>query len=155
MGQITSVVFVCHGNICRSPMAEFVFKKMLADTGREACVSVSSRATSREEIWNGVGNPIYPPAAACMRRNGVAFDKGKRAEQLTAADCAAADLVVGMDDNNMRNMRAMYPQYAFKMHKLLDYCGGGKVADPWYTGDFDTAFRDIERGCAALLQSIL
>ena len=129
-------------------------KKMLVEQGLADSVQVVSRATSREEIWGDVGNPIYAPAAAELRRRGVPYDSGKRAEQLTAADCLWADVLIGMDDNNMRNMRRMYANAGDKMHKLLDYCGGGNVADPWYTDDFATAYRDIERGCAALLASM-
>lgn len=148
-----SIVFVCHGNICRSPMAEFVFKKMLSERGIEG-VRVESRATSDEEIWNGVGNPIYPPAAKTLRAHGVPFDGDKRAQLLTARDCYEFDLVVVMDDNNRRNLIWTYPEMVAKVTKLLDFAGGGDVADPWYTGDFETAYRDIERGCKAILDSI-
>lgn len=149
-----SVVFVCHGNICRSPMAEFVFKKLLHEAGVTDS-AVISRATSREEIWGAVGNPIYPPAKEIMYRYGVPFDKAKRAEQLTEAECRAYDLLIGMDDNNMRNMQRMYPAYQSKMVKLLDYAEGGNVKDPWYTGDFEQAYLDILRGCKALLAELL
>ena len=149
-----SVLFVCHGNICRSPMAEFVFKKLLLEAGISDC-AVASRATSTEEIWGAVGNPIYPPARDMLRRKGVPFDSAKRAEQLSQADCQTYDLLVGMDDNNMRNMRRMYPAYQSKMVKLLDFAEGGNVADPWYTEDFEQAYLDILRGCKALLAELL
>ena len=147
------IVFVCHGNICRSPMAEFVMKDLLAKAHR-ADVEVESRATSREEIWGDVGNPIYPPAARCMRCHGVPYSAAKRAEQLSHSDVATADLVVVMDDNNVRNTLRLCPEAAPNTRKLLDYCGGGNVADPWYTDDFETAYRDIVRGCRALLATI-
>ena len=148
-----SVLFVCHGNICRSPMAEFVFKNLLKEAGITGC-EVASRATSREEIWGDRGNPIYPPAQRALSRYGVPFDQAKRAEQLSSADCRSFDLLIGMDDNNMRNMQRMFPDYTDKMHKLLDYAEGGNVADPWYTEDFETAYRDIEKGCLALLKHL-
>ena len=146
------IVFVCHGNICRSPMAEFVLKNLLERHHVEA--EVGSRATSREEIWGEVGNPIYPPAQEVMRRHGIAYDKGKRAKQLSKADVAYYDDIVVMDSQNLNNVLRMYPQAKPKVRKLLDYCGGGDVADPWYTGDFDAAYSDIRLGCQALLQSL-
>ena len=134
-------------------MAEFVLHHMLRSAHRTD-VEVASRATSREEIWGSVGNPIYPPAARELTRHGIPYDRDKRATQLSAADCREYDLLVVMDDNNMRNLLRMYPEAAGKAHKLLDYCGGGNVADPWYTDDFETAYRDIERGCRALLAAL-
>jgi len=149
-----SVVFVCHGNICRSPMAEFVFRAALAAHGIENA-AVASRATSREEIWGGVGNPIYPPARACLRAHGVPFDNAKRATQLSAEDCRQYDLIIVMDDNNRRNVLGMFPDAAPKVRKLLDFASGGDVADPWYTDDFEAAYRDIVKGCDALLAYLL
>lgn len=154
MGEIKYVIFVCHGNICRSPMAEFIFKQMLAKKGLAARIRVESRATSREEIWGDVGNPIYPPAAAELRRHGVPYDDGKRARQLTEEDCAACDLLVVMDDFNLRNVLAAHPSVRKKTHKLLDYTYGGDVGDPWYSGQFARAYTEITDGCEALLSAI-
>ena len=134
-------------------MAEFVFKKLLREAGLSGC-AVASRATSREEIWGEVGNPIYPPAREILYRYGVPFDTAKRAEQLTLQDCQTYDLLVGMDDNNMRNMQRMFPAFRTKMIKLLDFDEGGNVADPWYTDDFEQAYLDILRGCRALLAEL-
>lgn len=147
------IMFVCHGNICRSPMAEFVFKDMLQKQGRAGEFFVASCATSSEEIFCGVGNPVYPPAKAKLAEHGISCG-GKRAVKLRAADYENYDLFVAMDDNNVRNiMRIFGADSAHKVKKLLDYCGGGNVADPWYSRDFDAAYNDICRGCAALLKS--
>lgn len=147
-----SIMFVCHGNICRSPMAEFIFKKMLRDEGIDN-ISVASSATSTEEIWNGIGNPVYPPAREELKRHGIACD-GKRAVQLTRADRDKYDMFICMDENNLRNAKRILGSDE-KIYKLLDFrARGGNVADPWYSGDFSTAYRDIEEGCRALLLRI-
>ena len=145
------VMFVCHGNICRSPMAEFVFKKLLADRGLEGSICVSSSATSAEEI----GNPIYPPALNELQRHGI-YPTGKTAVRLKREDYDKYDLFVCMDSNNIRNIKRIFPgDDEGKIKKLMDYTGrGGDVADPWYTGRFDIAYRDISEGCLALLESI-
>ena len=150
------IMFVCHGNICRSPMAELVFKRMIKEKGLEDRFFVSSSATSTEEIWNGVGNPVYPPARAELLRHGI-DPKDKRAVQLSAADYDHYDLFVGMDSANIRNMMRIFhgdPQQ--KVRKLMEYTKrGGDVSDPWYTDRFDVAFADIFEGCEALLGAIL
>lgn len=149
---MTKILFVCHGNICRSPMAEFIFKDLARKSGREGAFEVASCATSREEIWNGVGNPVYPPAREELRRHGIPCGD-KHAVQLTKADYDKYDLLIGMDENNIHNMmRILGSDPDHKVHKLLDYTGrGGDVADPWYSDRFDIAYRDIEEGCRALL----
>ena len=150
------IMFVCHGNICRSPMAEFIFKKMLRERGLEDRFAVASSATSTEEIWGGVGNPVYPPACEELARHGIACD-GKRAVQLRREDYDKYDLFIGMDSANVRNMHRMLggdPEG--KIRKLMDYTGrGGDVADPWYSERFDIAYRDIEQGCRALLAELI
>ena len=145
------ILFVCHGNICRSTMAACIFTEKAQKRGLSAEFAVDSAATSREEI----GNPIYPPAARKLSEKGVPI-LPHRARQMTAADASAFDLLIGMDDANVRNMRRIAGEvWADKIHRLLDYTGRpGPVADPWYTGDFEQAYRDIEEGCEALLDSL-
>lgn len=152
---MVKILFVCHGNICRSPMAEFIFKDLVRKCGRAEEFEVASCATSREEIWNGVGNPVYPPAREELAKHGIAC-AGKRAVQLTKADYNHYDLLIGMDENNIRNMmRILGADPEGKVHKLMDYTGrGGDVADPWYSDRFDIAYRDIEEGCKALLEHL-
>lgn len=146
------IMFVCHGNICRSPMAEFIFKKMLFE--RNICdISVSSCATSTEEIWNGIGNPVYPPAREELAKHGILCD-GKRAVQLQKSDYEKYDLFIGMDSANIRNMHRIFGgDKDNKIRKLMDYTTrGGDVADPWYSDRFDVAYRDIYDGCKALIE---
>ena len=150
------IMFVCHGNICRSPMAEFVMRDLVQKNGLSDRVQVCSSATSTEEIWNGVGNPIYPPARRELARHGVAFDEGKRAVQLRREDYDKYDLFVGMDTANIRNMhRILGGDPAGKICKLLFFAGSERdVADPWYTGDFAATWRDVWEGCNALLATL-
>jgi protein-tyrosine phosphatase len=147
------ILFVCHGNICRSPMAEFILKDMVKQQGREKEFFVASCATSTEEIWNGLGNPVYPPAKAELAKHGI-FCAGKRAVQLTKKDYESYDLLIAMDSNNVRNIhRIIGSDPAGKVRKLMDYTPrGGDVADPWYTDRFDVAYRDIAEGCRCLLE---
>ena len=137
-------------------MAEMIFKKMLAEKGLETAFEVRSSATSTEEIWNGVGNPVYPPAKAELKKHGISCE-GKRAVQLQSADYEKYDLFVGMDSANIRNMNRILggdPQK--KIRKLMDFTSrGGDVADPWYSDRFDLAYRDIRDGCEALLEWVL
>ena len=149
------ILFVCHGNICRSPMAEFIFKDMVKKQGREKEFFVASCATSTEEIWNGLGNPVYPPAKAELAKHGISCE-GKRAVQLQKADYVNYDLLIAMDSNNVRNIhRIIGSDPAGKVRKLMDYTPrGGDVADPWYTDRFDVAYRDIEEGCRCLLEQL-
>ena len=148
---MTRVMFVCHGNICRSPMAEFIFKKMVRERGLEARFVIASSATGTEEIVSGTGNPVYPPAREELARHGIACD-GKRAVRLQKSDGDKYDLFVGMDSANILNMhRILGAEHAQKIVKLMDFTArGGDVADPWYSDRFDIAYRDIFDGCAAL-----
>ena len=150
------IMFVCHGNICRSPMAELVFKRMIKERGLEDRFFVSSSATSTEEIFNGIGNPVYPPAYAELKKHGICAD-GKRAVQLKREDADNYDMFIGMDSHNIRNMKIMLGEAAEgKISKLLDYTDrGGDVADPWYTNKFDVTYKDVCDGCEALLEYLL
>lgn len=146
------VLFVCHGNICRSPMAEFVFKDMVKQRGKEKEFLIESAATSTEEI----GNRVYPPARRKLAEHGISCE-GKTARQMRASDYRRFDLLIGMDRANLRNMqRICGGDPDGKIHLLLDYTDRpGDVADPWYTGDFDATWRDVEEGCRGLLNTIL
>lgn len=150
---MTKIIFVCHGNICRSPMAEFVMRDMLEKNGLSSHVTVSSAATSREEI----GNPVYPMARAKLAEHGLSC-AGKRAVQITVPDMENSDLIIVMDNMNRRNLELMARRSAnadrimAKTHLLLEFARGGEVADPWYTGDFDEAWSDITEGCKGLIE---
>ena len=144
------ILFVCHGNICRSPMGEFILKDLAAKAGLADRFQIESAATSTEEI----GNPVYPPARRKLAQQGIDC-AGKTARQLTAADYGRFDLLLGMDRANIRNMTRICggdPQG--KIHLLMEYAGqpGWEVADPWYTGDFDAAWDDVLAGCQGLLK---
>ena len=165
------ILFVCHGNICRSPMAEFVMKKMVQDlpttlsSGTSltaADFEIASAATSTEEI----GNPVYPPARRMLARHGIDCS-GKTARQMTAADYAHYDYIVLMDQNNLRNLRWILPRDIYeretsptnvstnKVSLLMDWAGKNRdVADPWYTGDFEATWLDVNEGCEAMLRAI-
>ena len=149
------IMFVCHGNICRSPMAEFILKHIIAQNETKNQYYISSSATSTEEIWNGIGNTVYPPAREELAKHGIGCD-GKRAVQLQKSDYDKYDLFVGMDSTNIRNMyRILGNDPDNKIHKLMDYTGrGGDVADPWYSDRFDITYRDVYEGCASLLEAI-
>lgn len=152
---MTRIMFVCHGNICRSPMAEFIFKALVKERGLEDEFVIKSSATSTEEIWNGIGNPIYPPAQEELRRQGIPFEK-RRAVQLTRSDLDEYDFFIGMDSANIRNMRRILGEGAEKkIYKLMDFTSrGGDVADPWYSDRFDIAYSDIYDGCVGLLNKL-
>lgn len=144
------ILFVCHGNICRSPMAEFVMKDMVKKEGLERIFHIESAATSAEEV----GNPVYPPARRKLAEHGISCE-GHSARQLIKADYDAFDMIIGMDSANVRNMRRICGRED-KISMLLDYTDmPGSVADPWYTGDFEATWQDVERGCGGLLKSIL
>ncbi len=146
------VLFVCHGNICRSPMAEFVMKDLVKKKHMEHQFEIASAATSSEEIWGGVGNPVYPPAKAVMAEHNISC-KGKRAYQMTAADYDYYDYIVGMDSENLFYMdRISNHDPDEKISLLMDYTDRpGNVADPWYTRDFNATWRDVLEGCQGLL----
>lgn len=148
---MTRVLFVCHGNICRSPMAEFVLKDMVNKLNIADQFYIASAATSTEEIYRGIGNPVYPPARAELAKHGISCE-GKRAVQLKASDYDEYDYLIGMDNANIRNMQRMTGRTGGKIKKLLQYAGSEKeVADPWYTGDFTETYNDVVEGCEAFL----
>lgn len=153
---MTKIMFVCHGNICRSPMAEFIFKKLVDDMGLSSEFIIKSSATSTEEIIRGVGNPIYPPAARELQRRSIPYTD-RRATQLSIDDLEKYDLFIGMDSANIRNMNRILKEGAGdKIFKLMDFTPrGGDVADPWYSDRFDIAYRDIYDGCSALLNKLI
>lgn len=146
-----NLLFICHGNICRSPMAEFIMKDLLQKAGMADRVYVASAATSTEEI----GNPVYPPAQRELAKHGIYCD-GKTARQMTRQDYDTFDYLIAMDRNNLRNMQRFVgndPQG--KVSLLLSYTlRPGDVADPWYTGDFTATWNDILLGCQALLREL-
>ena len=147
------ILFVCHGNICRSPMAEYVMKDMVRRQGLSHMYEIASAATSREEI----GNPVYPPARRKLAANGIAC-AGHHARQMTKADYDHYDLIVCMDRWNVTNACQIAGGDPLqKIKKLLDYTdrAGQDVADPWYTGDFDETWDDVLEGCAALIENTL
>ena len=145
------ILFVCHGNICRSPMAEFCMKQLVAEANRSDEFEIASAATSTEEL----GNSVYPPARRLLERKGIDCS-GKTARQITARDYLYYDLIIGMDNANMRNMKRFWggdPEGKLRM--LLDYTDRpGEVADPWYSGDFEATWRDVYEGCSNLLKDI-
>lgn len=147
---MTRILFVCHGNICRSTMAEFVLKDMVAKRGLADRFAIESAATSTEEI----GNPVHPGTVRELRRHGIGGFEGKRARQLRRSDYDDFDLIIGMDEANVRNiLRMLGGDEAGKVHKLLDFAGHNRsIADPWYTGDFDTTYEDVLDGCEGLLR---
>ncbi len=149
------IFFVCHGHICRSPMAEFIMKHLVKKAGREKKFFIASAATSDEEIWNGVGNPMYPPAKAELKKEGIPFTE-RGATRLVRGDYEKYDHIIGMDSANIRNMhRILGGDPMGKISKLMEHTSrGGDVADPWYSDRFDIAFRDIYEGCEALLNKI-
>lgn len=146
---MVKILFVCHGNICRSPMGEFILRDMVRRAGRQDVYEIASAATSTEEI----GNPVYPSARRMLERHGIRCD-GKTARQMDRGDYDRYDLLIGMDRANLRNMqRICGGDPEGKIRLLLDFAGrSDDVADPWYTDDFDAAWRDIEEGCRALLE---
>ena len=147
------ILFICHGNICRSPMAEFVLKDMVKSYGIAEQFEIASAATSTEEIWHGVGNPVYPPAKAELERHGISCE-GKRAVLLKASDYDEYDYLIGMDSMNIRNMERMTGHVrGEKIHKLLEFAGSeADCQDPWYSGQFDVTYREVVAGCKGLLK---
>ena len=150
---MTNILFICLGNICRSPMAEFVMRDLVEKAELSARFSIASAATSREEL----GNPVYPPARRKLAEHGIACE-GHAARQLTRADYEASDLLIGMDRSNLHDIeRICGGDLEEKVHLLMEYAGrpGGEVADPWYTGDFEATWRDVLAGCRGLLDELV
>lgn len=146
------VLFVCLGNICRSPMAEFIMKSIVSERGLSDRFYIASAATSTEEIWNGVGNPVYPPAKRELAKHGISCE-GKRAVQITKADYGKYDYILGMEERNIRNiLRIVGKDPEHKVKLLLDYSDHPRdIADPWYTGNFESTYRDVVEGCEGFL----
>lgn len=146
------ILFVCHGNICRSPMAEFVMKDLVAKAGLEHLISISSCAATYEEI----GNDTYPPVCRLLNEKGIPFTK-REARIFTPADYEESTYIIGMDDENRRDLYRLTkgdPQK--KVSLLLEWAGEKRsIADPWYTDDYETAYRDIREGCAAILKRVM
>lgn len=152
---MTKIMFVCYGNICRSPSAEIILRDMVEKRGLSDRFVIASSATSTEEIRNGVGNPVYPHMAKVLEGHG--YDVGdKRAVQLKASDYGKYDLFIGMDSDNIRNMRRILggdPEG--KVRRLMEFTDrGGDVADPWYSRNFEAAYRDIYDGCVGILEEV-
>lgn len=149
------IMFVCHGNICRSPMAEFIMKDLVIKAGREKDFIIASSATSTEEIWGDIGNPVYPPAKRELLRHGLSCE-GKRAVQIKKGDYEKWDHILCMDSKNLRNLYRIFggdPEG--KIRKLMSFTGSdADVSDPWYTGDFEGVYCDIFKSCRALLDEI-
>ena len=145
------ILFVCHGNICRSPMAEFIMKDLVARAGLADRFEIASAATSTEEL----GNPVYPPARRKLAEHGLGCE-GKTARQMTRADYQHYDYLIAMDRMNLRNMRPFVgDDPEGKVSLLMSYSGRQReVADPWYTGDFETTWQDLNEGCRALLSTL-
>ena len=149
---VIHILFICHGNICRSPMSEFIMKNLVKKAGMDDRVSVSSLAATRDEE----GNDIYPPARRKLAQKGIPFAP-RAARQMTMEDYEQANLVIGMDEENHRDiMRLTGGDKKHKVHLLMEYTDRpGEVADPWFTGDFDTTFRDVLDGCRGVLKEII
>ena len=150
MKSNVSILFICHGNICRSPMAEFVMKDLVVKAGLEDRIHVASAATSSEEI----GNPVYPPARRELARHGLSC-AGKTARRMTARDYADYDYLVYMERYNFKNMLRIADDPDGKMRSLMSFAGSDEdIDDPWYTGDFSGVYAQIERGCRGLLEEV-
>ena len=141
--MMIKILFVCHGNICRSPMAEYVMKELVRRAGRSGEFHIASAAVSREEL----GNPVYPPARQELRRHGIACD-GHAAHQITRAELDSYDKIYYMDASNARYLQRLFGSAAEKCQSLLSR----DVADPWYTGDFSRTWDDIWEGCCRILE---
>ena len=146
------VLFICHGNICRSPMSEFIMREMVRQRGLSDLIGVDSAATS----WEEIGNDMYPPAKRKLIEEGIPFER-RHARQITRADYDRYDLIICMERYNLRNISRIIPNDPEgKIHLLLDYSDSPRdISDPWYTGDFDKAYADIVEGCEGLLEHIL
>ena len=149
---MTKILFVCHGNICRSPMAEFVMKDLTERQGLAGKFQIASAATSREEL----GNDIHPGTRRVLEREGIPFSS-RQARQITKSDYEAYDYIIAMDRANLRNLeRLLGGDPEGKFFLFLEFAGEHRdIADPWYTGNFDETYRDIKQGCTALLEFLL
>ena len=146
------ILFICHGNICRSPMALYYFRSLLKEKGLSGVIRADSAATSTEEI----GNPVHHGTRAKLKQAGIPCE-GHRAKQMTRADYKSFDYLIGMDTENIRNMQRLSggdPDE--KVYKLMTFAGSGSdVADPWYTGDFEATYKDVRKGCEGLLKVLM
>ena len=146
----TNIVFVCHGNICRSTMAEFLFRDMAEKKGASDQFEITSRATSTEEL----GNPVHPGTRRVLDRLGISC-KGKYARQITRSECDAADLIIVMDRHNRRNLAPFIGNNGHKVSSLLEWAGLDRdISDPWYTGNFDDTYRDVVTGLEGLWKAL-
>lgn len=145
------ILFICHGNICRSPMAQFVMQDIINREGMQGEFLIQSAATSTEEL----GNPVHPGTRNKLAEFGISTE-GKRAVQIRRADYDKYDYLIGMDTWNIKNMkRILGEDREKKIYKLLDFTNrGGDIADPWYTGNFDETYRDVKEGCEALFKHL-
>ena len=145
------ILFICHGNICRSPMAEFIFKDMVKKKGLQENFYIASAATSREEI----GNSVYPPAKRKLKEHNISCE-GKTAIQMKKSDYEKYDYIIAMEEFNIRNIfKIIKEDLDKKVYRLLDFTDKPKdIDDPWYTGDFDITYKEIVKGCEALLEKI-
>ena len=146
------ILFICHGNICRSPLAEFVMKDLTERQGLAGKFQIASAATSREEL----GNDIHPGTRRVLERDGIPFSS-RQARQITKSDYEAYDYIIAMDRANLRNLeRLLGGDPEGKFFLFLEFAGEHRdIADPWYTGNFDETYRDIKQGCTALLEFLL
>lgn len=155
------VLFICLGNICRSTMAEFILKDLVARRGLTDRFEIASAATSTEEIWNGIGNPIYPPAQAELKKHGIGNKpetdfRDKRARQLTKSDYEIYDYLIGMDESNIRGIERITGHRGGKISMLLSFAGEqAAISDPWYSGRSDKTYADVTRGCEAFLEYLI
>ena len=146
------IMFICHGNICRSPMAEFVMKDIAARAGLGSALRIASSAVSAEEL----GNPIYPPVQRLLREHGIPFDARRTARIFRASEYDDWDLLIVMDHSNFRNLSRSCRDPEGKIRFLMDFTNRpGDVDDPWYSGDFEQAWKDITEGCSALLDRLI
>ena len=153
MGNKMKIIFVCHGNICRSPMAEYVMKHLVKEKGLENEYEITSGAVSTEEI----GNDIYPPAKRKLYEKGIAFDK-HRAHKITPDEFKNNNFVILMDQSNLRLLGRIVDNFEDKVHLMMEFAqnveGARDVADPWYTGDFEQTYQDVYAGCCGLIEMI-
>ena len=150
MNDMKKIMFLCHGNICRSPMAEYVMKDLVRKAGLENELEITSGAVSDEEWFN----PIYPPAQRKLREKGIPFGHHS-AHKISKAEFDAQDLVIVMDRSNLRWLTRLVGDFDGKVHMMMEYaCVARDVADPWYTGDFEQTYQDVLAGCKGLLEQI-